>query len=100
MVYWPCSHSIFILGYLINKLIENRKEKQRLNKLEEYFKNLIELLREPVKRQRKEFLNTSKTLKEKKEQHILLNEVSNFHVDQIKEINSKDLNSIFLKKQK
>lgn len=88
---------IFIVGYIINKAIENRKERQRLNELEEYFKQSVRLLQKPLTRQIDEFLNISHLLKEKKEQHLVLKDITNFHVEQIKEISNKDLYSIYIK---
>ena len=91
---------IFILGYIFNKIIEKRKEKKRLNELEDYFKKLIELLNNPVNKQKNEFVKFSHYLKEKKEQFLTLNDVTNFHVDQIREINNEDLYKIFIKNKK
>ncbi len=91
---------IFILGYIINKLIENQKEKKRLVELEEYFKQSVRLLQKPLNRQISEFVNMAHLLKEKKEQHLVLKDITNFHVEQIKEISNKDLYSIFIKNRK
>ena len=87
---------LFILGYIINRLIENNKENKRLKELEKYFKSSIELLKKPLELQQKAFVKTSKILKEKKEQHIILEDVTNFHVNLIKEISNKDLYTIFI----
>lgn len=88
---------IFILGYIINRIIENKKEKKRLRDLEKYFNQLIIFLDEPVKKQIAELLKTCASLKQKKEQHLYLNYVTGFNLDQIKEINNKDLYSIYIK---
>ncbi len=91
---------IFILGYIINKMIENHKEKRRLVELEEYFKRCIELLEKPLNKQKKEFIKLSHSLKHEKQQHIYLGSVTNFHVERIKEISSKDLYTIFIRNKK
>lgn len=91
---------IFILGYIINKLIENNKEKKRLIELEEYFRESIYLLKKPVNKQKQAFIDVSHKLKEQKEQHIILDYSPNFHVDQIKVISNKDLYTIFIKNKK
>jgi hypothetical protein len=91
---------IFILGYIINKIIENNKERRRLKELEEYFIQSINLLQKPVNKQKQAFIDVSHKLKEKKEQHIILDYSPNFHVDQVREINNKDLYTIFIKNKK
>lgn len=88
---------IFILGYVINRIIENNKEKKRLCDLEKYFNQLIIFLKEPLQKQVNEFLKTSASLKQKKEQHLYLNYVTGFNLEQIKEINNKDLFTIYIK---
>lgn len=108
--FWGISHDawftgltpilIFILGYIINEIIKNNNEKKRLEELERYFKKLIELLEKPLNRQKEEFLKFSQSLKDKKEQFLNLNQVANFHIEQIREINNKDLYTIFIKNKK
>lgn len=91
---------IFILGYIINEIIKNNNEKKRLEELEMYFLSLIQILDQPLKKQIEVFIKFSHSLKEKKTQHLILSKVPNFHVEQIKEISSKDLYSIFIKNKK
>lgn len=88
---------IFVLGYIINEIIKKCNEKKRLKELEKYFKKLIELLNKPLHKQTSEFLKFSHSLKEEREQHFILDNITNFHVEQIKEISSKDLYSIYIK---
>lgn len=80
---------IFILGYIVNEIVKKFNEQKRLKELEEYFRKLIELLNKPLNKQTKEFLKFSHSLKEKKEQILILNDVTNFHVEQIKDVNNK-----------
>lgn len=91
---------IFILGYIINEVIKNCNEKKRLRELERYFKKLIELLNKPLNKQKEEFLKFSHSLKERKEKLLILEDVTNFHVEQIREISNKDLYTIFIKNKK
>ena len=91
---------IFILGYIVNRQLELRKEKRRLKELEEYFIKLLELLENPLVRQKDEFLAFSRRLKEKKEKHFELINITPFQVDLIKEIDNKDLYTIFIKTKK
>ncbi|MDQ6722779.1 MAG: hypothetical protein M3Z01_00730 [Thermoproteota archaeon] len=91
---------LFILGYIINKQIENRKESRRIKDLEEYLIRNLEILKEPLQKQIKSLLNLSHSLKEKKEQHFYLDDIVSFNVAQIKAIDNKDLYTIFIKDKK
>ena len=62
---------IFFLGYVVNRIIEEGKEEKRLNELEEYFIKLIELLEEPLMKQKNALVVLTKMLKQKKEQQQL-----------------------------
>lgn len=89
---------IFILGYIITKKIERGKERKRLKELEEYFIKSIELLLTPIEKQKKSFLSFANILKEEKEQHFIIEDVADLRFEQIKNIDNKDLFSIFIKK--
>ena len=91
---------IFFLGYIVNRRIEIIKENKRLNELEEYFIKLIELLEEPLLKQKEALIELTKKLKENIEQHYFIDEVSSFRVDLIKEIENRDLYDIFIKRKK
>ncbi len=88
---------IFILGYIVNEIIKKINEKKRLKDLEKYFRQLIQLLNKPLNKQIKNFLKFSHSLKEKKEQLLVLDDVTNFHVEQIREISNQDLYTIYIK---
>jgi hypothetical protein len=92
--------AIFILGYIINRLIETNKEARCLSELEDYFLKLIELLEDPLVRQKNILLKFSQTLKLKKDNHLFFQEVSAFNVELIREINNQDLYKIFIKNKK
>lgn len=92
--------AIFILGYYINRRIEINKEKRRIKELEEYFKELIVLLEQPLLKQKNSYLRFSQKLKEQNENHLFLEDVTDFKLDQIKEIDNKDLYTIFIKRKK
>ena len=91
--------SIFIVGYIVNRKIEEKKETKRLKELEEYFETLIHLMESPVRKQVKALIRFSKILKEEKEQHYNFEDVSIYVLDQIHEIDNKDLYSIYLKRK-
>ena len=91
---------IFFLSYYINKKIEQKKETNRLNELEEYFITLLELLEKPITKQRDYLIEFTRQLKQKKEQHGSLTDVTSLRVDLIREIDNKDLYSIFIKRKK
>jgi len=92
--------AIFVLGVFIERKAEKKKEKKRLNQLEEYFIKLIELSEPAVLRQADAFKEFSDKLLEKKEQHLHLLDISSFSMEPIKEIDKKDLFAIFIKTKK
>jgi|GEM_PF-2756261 len=91
---------LFISGYLINVKVKQINEKCRLIELEKYFYSLVTLLEKPLQSQIQEFIMFSDKLIEKKDQHLVLNENTSFHIEQFKEIDSKDLYDIFIKNKK
>ena len=91
---------IFIAGILIERWIESKREKRRLKELEEYFIKLIELCEKSVLKQADGFKDFSAKLIEKKDQHFHLIDVSAFSMEPIKEIEKKDLFTIFVKIKK
>ncbi len=91
---------IFVLGYVINNWVELRKEKNRLTELEDYFTKLIELLERPIRKQIDALVDFTNKLKEKKEQHYSLLDITTFQVELLREIDSKDLYAIFIKRKK
>jgi hypothetical protein len=92
--------AIFVLGVIIERRIELKKENKRLGELEEYFIKLIELSEKAILKQADGFKDFADKLVEKKEQHFHLLDVSAFTVRPIKEISNKDLFSIFIKGKK
>jgi hypothetical protein len=92
--------AIFILGVIIERRIELRKENKRLKELEEYFIKLVELSEKAVIKQADGFKDFADKLVEKKEQHFHLLDVSAFSMAPIKEIDKKDLFTIFIKRKK
>lgn len=87
---------LFIAGFIINKLIEKNKEKKRLLEIENHFKMLIHLLRKPLIKQCDALVKFSHILKNKKDLHFDFKDVSDFHVEEIKRIDDKDLFIIFI----
>jgi hypothetical protein len=93
--------SIFVLGYVINRKIEQDKETKRLMELQEYFLKLVELLEEPIIKQKEHLVKFSKKLREKKTQHYVdVGDLSFSLVSLINEINNKDLYNIFIKNKR
>jgi hypothetical protein len=91
---------LFICGFIINKQIEKHKEKKRLLEIEKYFKTLVKLLEKPLLLQRDSLVKLSNILKDKKDLRLNIDEVTNFHVEEMKKIDEKDLFSIFIKNKK
>lgn len=91
---------IFAAGYGINQITEYFKERKRLKELEEYIINLIELLELPLTKQKDTLIDFTKKLKEKKEQHYTLVEITSFQPRLLTEINNNDLYTIFVKNKK
>jgi len=91
---------IFVLGFVVNRIIEINKENKRLKELEEYFIKLIELLEEPLMKQKEALVGLTKKLKQKIEQHYFVADITSFRVELIKEIDNKDLYDIFIKRKK
>src|SRR5437868_11615394 len=92
--------AIFVLGYIVARKIERKKEKDRLHELEDYFRKLVEMLEKPVESQKKSFLDFARVLKEEKEQHFEVANVAAFKLTYINEIDSKDLYTIFIRNKK
>jgi hypothetical protein len=91
---------IFVLGYIVTQIIEQRKERNRLHELEDYFRKLVEMLEKPLQVQKKSFLDFAKALKEDKEQHYEVADVAAFKLTYINQIDSKDLYTIFIRSKK
>lgn len=91
---------IFFLGYLVNRIIERRKERRRLIDLEDYFKKLVEMLDGPALKQRNALIQLANQLKQKKEGHVIVDDVTTFRVDLILEIDNQDLYTIYIKGRK
>lgn len=91
---------VFVLGYVVNRRIEINKENKRLKELEEYFIKLVELLEEPLMKQKEALIGLTKKLKQKIEQHYFVDDVTTFRVDLIKEIENRDLYNIYIKRKK
>ena len=91
---------IFILGYIITKIIESRKEKRRLKEIEEYFIKTVQMMTKPIEKQKRGLLSFAKILKKNKEQHLVLEDVSGIEIKQLREITSKDLFTIFVRNKK
>ena len=88
---------LFIFGFIINKQLEKFKEKKRLFEVEKYLKTLIQLLEKPLLKQCHLLVEFSHILKDKKDLHLHLEDVTNFHVEEMKKIDEKDLFAIFIK---
>ncbi len=92
--------AIFILGIIVERIIEQRKEEKRLKELEEYFIRLVELSEKAVLKQADGFKDFADKLLEKKDQDFHLLDVSAFSMEPFKEIDKKDLFTIFIKNKK
>lgn len=88
---------LFIFGFIINRQLEKYKEKKRLLEVEKYFKTLIQLLQKPLLKQCNSLVKFSHILKDKKDLRLHLEDVTNFHVEEMKKIEDKDLFTIFIK---
>lgn len=91
---------IFILGYWVTKKIESSKEKKRLRELEEYFLKNIEMLEAPLVLQRQAFISISRVLKEEKEQHYVIDDVTGLSGGFLDDVDNKDLYKIFVRNKK
>ena len=91
---------IFVLGYIVNRRIEDEKENKRLVELEEYFVKLIELLEVPLLKQKDALVEFTRKLKQNTEQHYFVADVTSFRVDMIKDIENRDLYDIFIKRKR
>ena len=61
---------------------------------------MLELLANPIELQKNSFLKFAKSLKEDKGQHMFIDNVSSLRMDVIKEIENKDLYTIFIRNKK
>jgi hypothetical protein len=87
---------VFILGYLINRWNENRKENRRLRILEEYIFLQIDNLIEDLKKYNSSFLNFLNKVKEEKQQDYIVDKLNQLHVENILKINKNDTYKIFI----
>ena len=91
---------IFFLGFFLNRINENRKNAHALKELKEYYLQLIELLKNPVNNQISSLVKFSKELREKVEQHYFVSDITNFRVDLIIAVDTKNLYEILVKRNK
>ncbi|HMT73285.1 MAG TPA: hypothetical protein PKA77_04415 [Chitinophagaceae bacterium] len=91
---------IFILGYVIAKRIESRKERKRLLELEKYFLKNLEMLEKPVELQIKSLINTSKRLKNKREESLIVDDIIGLSGSFLNDTDNKDLYKIFVNNKK
>lgn len=88
--------AIFLFGYSMQKRVDERKEKKRLDEIEEYFKSLIRLVSSSAKQQSEALLAFSESVNERKEQHYRLTFVPAFSLEALAEIPNQDLFKIFI----
>lgn len=92
--------SIFILGYIANKLYENFKEDGRLSELKKYYLGLLEMIKTPTQKQINAFIEFSKQLKDKANRDYTPIQVSSFSFENIMKVNHADLYKIFVYNEK
>lgn len=92
--------SIFIFGYIVNRVIEKNKERNRLKQLYYYYVHLIQLLKAPIEKQAEALVKFALQLKIKEDSHIFVNTYSAFSLNLVTEISNEDLYQIFMNQKK
>jgi len=92
--------SIFIFGYLLNRLYDYRKEIKRLNELEEYFYSLFELLKQPINKQIKNLKEMADNIEDKKKNQFGCKLDVDFDASNLLNITHSDLHKIFVVRKK
>ncbi len=91
---------IFIIGYLLNRLNEYRKEIKRLNDLEEYFYSLFELLKQPINNQIVNLKEMADNIDDKKKNQFPCKLNVDFDASNLLKITHSDLHKIFVVRKK
>lgn len=92
--------SIFIIGYLLNRFNNYRKEVKRLNELEEYFYSLSEQIKNPINDQIKIFKELADDIADEKKNQFLYKDNINLDVTNLLNIQHLDLHKIFIARKK
>jgi len=87
---------LFMSGYLLNVIIENRKESKRLKNIEEYFKTLVDLEYQVAIEQAIHYENCAERLSCVDERKISVSKVIGHPEKSLNDINHSDLYKIFI----
>jgi hypothetical protein len=90
----------FLLGYFLNKLVEDYKENQRLNQVEKYYFSLLRTLTDSTERQATELDNTANNLKLLQTGKLLIPRVTAMQTTRIKSVSDMDLYKAFILRRK
>lgn len=91
---------ILLLGYLLNRFNEYRKEIRRLNDLEEYFYSLSEQIRNPVKGQIKSLDELGDEIINNQKNQFVFKDNVNLDINNLLNIQHLDLHKIFIIRKK
>jgi len=87
---------IFVIGYVINKCVENKKEKSRLNKLKYYYIYLVKLYLSPIDNFIQSLSELIESIKSRQYRNIHFTGGKGLYFDKIINISRQDLYSIFV----
>ncbi|MGB2805587.1 MAG: hypothetical protein WBD64_11925 [Candidatus Zixiibacteriota bacterium] len=87
---------IFVLGYLIARYIERKKEKERLKQIRIYFLGIADRLINPIESLIKSYRQLSDTIADKKRHDFALGESHELYLDSIRTLSQVDLFTILI----
>lgn len=91
---------IFIIGYIINKIIENHNENRRLKELKDFFIVSVNALKNPINEHIILIDNLAKQIDERNLNSIHFKGVKGFYFSYISGLNQQDLYKAFIQKNR
>lgn len=90
---------VFVVGFLLNKIYENYKEKKRLLGIESFFWTVVDSFLEPINYQLKIYREIATKINDKFQKDFIYFENPYLNIPIYKTINPTDLHKIFLSKK-